>query len=121
MVEELTEEYAMRGLEITINGSPQNVFVTADVSHFRRVVINILENSAMYKEKETGRMEINCSLDNNYARIRFADNGPGVNHDMLPNLFNAFYRADPSRYQHFGKQRHVQRKRNGAHGNKLFP
>jgi len=98
MVEELTEEYAMRGLEIVINDSLQNVFVYADVSQFRRVIINILENSVKYKEKETGRMEISCSLYNNFVQIRFADNGPGVNHDLLPNLFNAFYRADPSRH-----------------------
>jgi len=98
MVEELTEEYAMRGLEIVIDAGSQNVFVHADVSQFRRVVINILENSVKYKEKETGRMEISSSLDNNFAQIRFTDNGPGVNHDMLPNLFNAFYRTDPSRH-----------------------
>jgi len=98
MVEELTEEYAARGLEVIINVSPQNVFVNADVSHFRRVVINILENSAKYKEKETGRVEISFSADNNFAQIRFADNGPGVSQDALPNLFNVFYRADPSRH-----------------------
>jgi len=98
MIEELTEEYAMRGLEITINGSPENIFVHADISHFRRAVINILENSVRYKEKETGRMEISFSLDSNFAQIRFADNGPGVSNDVLPNLFNAFYRADPSRH-----------------------
>jgi len=98
MVEELTEEYAMRGLEIIINVSPQDVFVNVDVSHFRRVVINILENSAKYKEKETGRMEISASLDNSFVQIRFADNGPGVAQETIPNLFNAFYRADPSRH-----------------------
>ena len=98
MVEEFTEEYAMRGLEIINNAGCQNVFVNIDVSHFRRVVINILENSVKYKEKETGCMEINSSVDNNFVQLRFADNGPGVSHDMLPNLFNAFYRADPSRH-----------------------
>jgi len=98
MVEELTDEYAMRGLEIIINTSVQNVFVNADVSHFRRVVINILENSVKYKEKEKGRMEISTSLGNNFARIRFADDGPGVSQETIPNLFNAFYRTDPSRH-----------------------
>ena len=98
MVEEFAEEYAMRGLEIFNNVSHQNVFVNIDVSHFRRVVINILENSVKYKEKETGRMEINSSVDNNFIQLKFADNGPGVSRDMLPNLFSAFYRADPSRH-----------------------
>jgi signal transduction histidine kinase len=98
MVEELTEEYAMRGLNIIIDGNLENVFVYADVSHFRRVLVNILENSVKYKEKETGRMEINASLENNFISISFADNGPGVNTDTLPNLFNVFFRTDPSRH-----------------------
>jgi signal transduction histidine kinase len=98
MIEEVTDEYAIRGLEIIIHASPQDIFVNVDVSHFRRVVINILENSAKYKEKETGRMEITVSLDNNFVQIKFADNGPGVAQETIPNLFNAFYRADPSRH-----------------------
>jgi signal transduction histidine kinase len=97
MVEELTEEYAVRGLVITIDGKPLSVSVFADVSHFRRVIINILENSVKYKEKETGSMIISVSRDNNYMQIKFSDDGPGVEPDMLPNLFNVFYRTDPSR------------------------
>jgi signal transduction histidine kinase len=98
MVEELNDEYAMRGLDITVHGKPLNEYVYADVSHFRRVLINILENSVKYKEKETGCMTISASLDNNFVQMKFADDGPGVESDMLPNLFNVFYRTDPSRH-----------------------
>jgi signal transduction histidine kinase len=98
MVEELTEEYAMRGLNITIDDKSVSVSVCADVSHFRRVLINILENSVKYKEKETGRMIISASRDSNFMQIKFSDDGPGVESDMLPNLFNVFYRTDPSRH-----------------------
>ena len=97
MIEELAEEYEMQGLVITIAQDQENVFVYADMEHFRRVVINILENSIKYKEKETGRMEISISIDNNFAEIVFSDDGPGVKPDALPNLFNVFYRSDPSR------------------------
>jgi signal transduction histidine kinase len=104
IIEELADEYAMRGLKITINEWTESVFVYADVVHFRRVLINIFENSVRYKEKDTGRLEINVSLpdditlDNNFIHIRFTDDGPGVNPKALPNLFNAFYRTDPSRH-----------------------
>ena len=30
--------------------------------------------------------------------LRFADDGPGLSPEKMPNLFNAFYRADPSRH-----------------------
>jgi signal transduction histidine kinase len=98
MIEELAEEYANRGLIITINGSPENIFVVIDAVFLRNALINILENSVIYKEKETGRMEISSSLADNYIMIRFADDGPGVGPDELPKLFNAFYRADQSRH-----------------------
>jgi signal transduction histidine kinase len=98
MIEELAEEYAMRGLDVAINSSLENIFVYADVLYFRRVLVNLLENSAKYKKKETGRITISASLDNNFIQIKFSDDGPGVEPDMLPNLFNAFYRTDPSRH-----------------------
>ncbi|MCL1815155.1 MAG: HAMP domain-containing histidine kinase [Treponema sp.] len=98
IVEELAEEYAIRRLDIAIDSICENVFVFADVAYFRRVIVNILENSVKYREKETGRMEIIVSSDNNFVQIRLADDGPGVQEDMLPNLFNVFYRSDPSRH-----------------------
>jgi signal transduction histidine kinase len=99
IIEELAEEYAMRGLKINIDAGIENVFVYADAAHLRRVIINILENSVRYKEKEIGCMEISVSVpDSSSVQLRFADDGPGVNPEALPNLFNAFYRTDPSRH-----------------------
>ena len=90
MIEELAEEYTMKGLTITIAHSPENVSVRADSAQLRRVLVNILENSAMYKEKETGNMEISASIDSGFIQLKFADDGPGVSHEALPNLFDAF-------------------------------
>jgi signal transduction histidine kinase len=98
MVDELEEEYSRRGLDISIIDNSESIFVSVDVSHFRRVLINILENSVKYKERETGHMEISISLVNNFVEVRLADDGPGVNADMLPKLFNVFFRTDSSRH-----------------------
>jgi signal transduction histidine kinase len=98
MTEEIEEEYAARGLKIIIKEFPENIFVNADVINLRRVLINIFENSVMYKTKESGCLEISASIENNFAQIKFADDGPGVNTDVIPDLFNAFYRTDPSRH-----------------------
>ncbi|MCL2374204.1 MAG: HAMP domain-containing histidine kinase [Treponema sp.] len=98
MVEEVADDYLMKGLAVSIAGGPENMFVCADSAQLRRVLVNILENGAKYKEKETGRMEISAALDGGFARLRFADDGPGVSLEALPNLFGAFYRADPSRH-----------------------
>jgi signal transduction histidine kinase len=98
MVEELVEDYEIQGLDITITDNPENIFVNTDVAQLRRVLINIFDNSVKYKEKDTGHMEITASLANNFVLIKFADDGPGVRADTLHNLFNVFYRTDPSRH-----------------------
>jgi len=98
MIEELADEYAMKGLIVTAAESSENIFVHVDAAQFRRVLVNILENSARYKEKETGRVEISVRVDSCFVQIKFTDDGPGASPEALPNLFNAFYRADPSRH-----------------------
>jgi signal transduction histidine kinase len=114
MIDELAEEYTNRGLIITIVNNLQSIFVSIDTMFFRNALINILENSVTYKTKKTGHLEMSVSLDRaaaplglqsvasteftDFVILKFADDGPGVNPDTLPHLFNAFYRADPSRH-----------------------
>ena len=116
IIEEQNDEYSGRGLNITLKHSPEKIFVHADVSHIRRVVINILENSVMYKTKKTGSLEIcgelfikeesnkegashnDAESPQKFIRLKFTDDGPGVSPEIIPNLFNVFFRADPSRH-----------------------
>ena len=97
MLEELRGEYSKRGLIISIVDIPQNIFITTDIMFLSNAIINILENSTIYKTEDTGHLVISASLTGDFIQIRFADNGPGVNSDILHNLFNVFYRTDPSR------------------------
>ena len=97
MVEDSVCEYASRGLAVQLSEMPKNIFVSADVLLLRNVIINILENSVKYKILERGQMEISATVVNDSVLLRLADNGPGVQSDMLPKLFDVFYRTDPSR------------------------
>jgi signal transduction histidine kinase len=63
----------------------------------QNVIVNILENSVKYKTKDHGQMGINTSILNDFILLRLTDDGPGVQADMLPKLFDVFYRTDPSR------------------------
>ena len=97
ILEDSLSEYASRGLDIKISKMPENIYVSADVLMLRNVIINILENSSKYKTIEHGQIEISASVLNNSVLLRLADDGPGVQADMLPKLFDTFYRTDPSR------------------------
>jgi signal transduction histidine kinase len=100
MLEDSLVGYENRGLAIHLSDMPKDVIVRADVFLLRNVVINIIENSIKYKAKEHGKMEISAEVAENNIFFRFADDGPGVEPDMLAKLLDVFYRTDPSRTGH---------------------
>jgi signal transduction histidine kinase len=61
------------------------------------VIINILENSILYKTKQRAQVEISAALCDDTIILRFTDDGPGVSADALDKLFSEFFRTDPSR------------------------
>jgi len=97
MIEDSLSEYAAKGLAVKVCDMPRNAYALADVIMLRNVIVNILENSVRYKTKEHGQMEISAAVENGAVLLRLTDDGPGVQADMLPKLFDVFYRADPSR------------------------
>jgi len=97
MIEELIPEYSNKGLSIKLTELNKNNYVNADVLLLRNVIINILENSVKYKIKEHGQMEIIIAQVNDSVLLCLTDDGPGVNAEILPKLFDVFYRTDPSR------------------------
>ncbi|MCL1994038.1 MAG: HAMP domain-containing histidine kinase [Spirochaetes bacterium] len=97
MIEDSLAMYESRGLSVHFAEMPQAVFVNADVSLFRNVVVNILENSIKYKTSDQGRMDISAYCTAGNIFLRFADDGPGVDAQSLPKIMDVFYRADPSR------------------------
>jgi signal transduction histidine kinase len=91
------EEYKTKGLLIEIKNAPNNKYIFADPLQLRRVFANILSNSAKYKEKETAKASIYCTVNDGVAKIIFEDDGPGVSENALEKIFDVFYRTDPSR------------------------
>ncbi len=97
IIEDTISEYAVRGLAIQLAEMPDGAFVLADTLWLRNVIINIFENSATYKTKEQGQMQVSANLLNDFILFNFVDDGPGVQADKLAKLFDVFYRTDPSR------------------------
>lgn len=96
LVAETGDEYRSKGLEITVAAScPASV--TADMELLRRVLANIMDNSAKYKTVAIGQLRISIEDTEKNYRIILSDDGPGVPEEALPKLFDAFYRSDPAR------------------------
>jgi two-component system, OmpR family, phosphate regulon sensor histidine kinase PhoR len=76
-----------------ILNTPQNqIFIIADKFHFSNLVINILENSVKYCEKEP-LIRIDVQKTKKHLQIRFTDNGIGISKKYRKKIFNRFYRV----------------------------
>jgi len=93
----VSDEYARKGLQIRLARNVQAAEISVDSVQLRNVLINILENSLKYGNKDNGIMDITCSNDNGYVLISLTDNGNGVPSDYLEKLFEIFYRTDKAR------------------------
>jgi signal transduction histidine kinase len=71
--------------------------VVADRALLERIALNVLENSRKYRTGDTAHVNISSRRDGERVIIAFDDDGPGVPEEMLPKLFEAFFRADPAR------------------------
>ncbi|KNY29582.1 sensor histidine kinase [Pseudobacteroides cellulosolvens] len=101
-IEDMMDEYQieLEKLGISIASSydlDDNTMVKADVEKLKRVIANIFENSIKYMDKEEGHINIDVQDKGNKVLIGIQDNGEGIKEEYLPNIFNRFYRADPSR------------------------
>ncbi|MCL2337140.1 MAG: ATP-binding protein [Firmicutes bacterium] len=92
-----TEEYKTKGLFISAFDLPPDAYIIADPVQLRSIFLNIMDNSAKYKEKDVALITIRCETKEGVIRVIFDDDGPGAPDDALPKLFDVFYRADPSR------------------------
>lgn len=68
-----------------------------DVVHFRRVLVNVIENALKYVQRRP--LEIHIAVDEvgDLCQIRIWDNGLGVSEDQLEQIFERFHRVDQSR------------------------
>ena len=74
------------------------VWVQIDSTEIQRVLTNLIENAVKYHPEPAQLkicLEAECQRGELYLRL--ADNGPGVQAENLPRLFQEFYRTDMAR------------------------
>lgn len=71
--------------------------VMLDRERMRRVIINILDNSGKYMDKEYGELILSLRETASSIIIEFRDNGRGVENEDINKIFDRFYRADSAR------------------------
>jgi two-component system, OmpR family, phosphate regulon sensor histidine kinase PhoR len=73
------------------------IFVNADQSRIRQVLVNLIINSLKYGSEQKAVTEVRFFHMDNKVLVEVADNGIGIPKEHLPRLFERFYRTDKSR------------------------
>lgn len=97
-VQELRLEPRLSGVHISVAGTEgAPLMVMADREKLHRVLMNIVDNSLKYMEKEDRRLTIQLQATADEAIVTVADNGTGISREAMPYIFDRFYRADRAR------------------------
>ncbi|MEE8722930.1 MAG: ATP-binding protein [Eggerthellaceae bacterium] len=97
-VADLDAVLAPEGLDLSC-GHLDAAPVLADRTLLARIMRNVADNCMKYGRSADGRPRLRASVtvQGETARLRLADQGPGVASEALGRLFNPLYRADAAR------------------------
>lgn len=87
-----------RGIQFNyVNFVNHDVKIIADVEQLKRVINNIVSNSAKYMDKVDKRINLRIKDVGDFIQVEIEDNGKGIGSKELPYIFDRFYRTDASR------------------------
>jgi signal transduction histidine kinase len=88
-----------RGLALNLTTKhPKPTRIQADAPTLRRLLWILLDNAFNYTPSP-GQVNVSLATTPSTATLSVADTGVGISPTDLPQIFNRFYRADPSRSQ----------------------
>lgn len=92
---------AAKGITLVLDASVRTA-VMADRRGLERVLSNLVDNAVKYCGPRT---TVTCAADSPSGKsvaLTVADDGPGIEEQHLPRLFERFYRVDPGRSRELG-------------------
>lgn len=86
----ISESAARQNVSIVAESSLNELTVNTDPLHFKRIVLNLLQNAVQAMPKG-GTIRISGQEIRNRVRICFADSGPGIPEEIRDNVFTPFF------------------------------
>ena len=81
-----------RGIKVELE-SCEEIFVRGDRHRLRQLLLNLADNAVKYNQPQ-GRITINLRRAENFAEFKIANTGAGISAEILPRIFDRFFRGD---------------------------
>jgi PAS domain S-box-containing protein len=81
------------GHQLEVSLPPETLWIDGDPVRLSQIVSNMLNNAAKYAQ-HGGRIRIDASRDQGEIAIAVQDNGPGIEEELMPRIFEMFTRGD---------------------------
>ncbi len=92
-VETVRPMIEVREQRLAVEVSAGPVWVMGDFARLSQVVANLLSNACKYTP-EGGRIRLAASAERGVATVTVQDNGTGIDHELLPRVFELFVQGD---------------------------
>ncbi|MGH9595436.1 MAG: sensor histidine kinase [Edaphobacter sp.] len=100
IVSQLASFAALRGVAVLVS-VPETLMVGVGTEELELLCSNLLMNALQHtKSGDVVRVISGCSED--WCELRIEDEGSGIEEELLPYIFDRFYRSDPSRSRYTG-------------------
>ena len=101
MVGEWSDAAAKKGQKLTLEAADHEISVLGDKERLRVAIGNIIDNALKYSQPEA-TVSIRLLETDHSVRMSISDNGPGIDPEHLPRIFERFYRVDKARSREVG-------------------
>lgn len=79
-------------IKITASFYPEDIALTADYAQIEQILINLIKNAVeALSGKKNGRIYLKAFSTGDATIIQVEDNGPGISHDIIDDIFVPFY------------------------------
>lgn len=82
---------------VQLQSSTQQMLVNADKHKISQVLINLISNAIHYANRDKAQIIIKTTPLKNKILVEVCDNGMGIKQELLPRIFERFYRVETSR------------------------
>lgn len=97
IIDLLDLEAQRKDSKVQLQTSVTQIFVSADKHKISQVLINLISNAIHYANRDKAQIVIKTTLLKNKVLVEVCDNGMGIKSELLPRIFERFYRVETSR------------------------